>query len=150
MSDEKNPLVHRTVVNIFVRDAQGRVLLLRRYGTETGRGFYAVPGGRMEPTDDSLLHAAARELFEEVGLRVAHEHLHFAGVCERPPMDGRLTTRALQFFFVADVFEGEPVNMEPDKHDALDWFAPDALPEALHPVDRRILEDGFAGKLYVD
>ena len=51
-----------------VRDARGRVLLVRR-ANEPSRGLWSVPGGRIEP-GESAREAAAREVREETGLEV--------------------------------------------------------------------------------
>jgi mutator protein MutT len=52
-----------------VRDAEGRVLLVRR-ANEPSRGLWSLPGGRIEP-GESARDAAAREVREETGLEVA-------------------------------------------------------------------------------
>ncbi|WP_277343374.1 NUDIX domain-containing protein [Nocardioides sp. HDW12B] len=67
-----------------VRDAQGRILLVRR-GTEPGRGLWSVPGGRTEPGETSA-EAAVREVREETGLRIVVERP--AGTVERPGPGG--------------------------------------------------------------
>ena len=67
-----------------VRDAAGRILLVRR-GTEPGRGLWSVPGGRVEP-GESTEQAAVREVGEEAGLRIVVEAL--AGTVERPGPGG--------------------------------------------------------------
>jgi 8-oxo-dGTP diphosphatase len=51
-----------------VRDASGRLLLVRR-ANEPSRGLWSLPGGRVEP-GESATDAAAREVYEETGLRV--------------------------------------------------------------------------------
>lgn len=51
-----------------VRDADGRVLLVRR-ANEPGRGLWSIPGGRVEP-GESAREAAVREVREETGLDV--------------------------------------------------------------------------------
>ena len=52
----------------IVRDASGRVLLVQR-ANEPSRGLWSLPGGRVE-AGESPEEAAAREVFEETGLRV--------------------------------------------------------------------------------
>ena len=51
-----------------IRDGQGRLLLVRR-GHAPSLGLWSVPGGRVEP-GETPEEAAAREVFEETGLRV--------------------------------------------------------------------------------
>lgn len=46
-------------------------LLLQRSLTDSYGGFWENPGGSVEPSDASLLHAVAREVFEETGLHVS-------------------------------------------------------------------------------
>ncbi len=104
----------------------------------------------MEITDQNLHAAAIREMREEVGVELTPENLEFAGVCERPPLDARVTTRAMQFIFIARTWQGEPNNMEPLKHSNLAWFSPKNLPAALHEVDCRIIANNYQPRLYVD
>jgi len=51
-----------------VRDADGRLLLIRR-GHAPSMGLWSLPGGRVEP-EESPVQAAAREVLEETGLQV--------------------------------------------------------------------------------
>jgi 8-oxo-dGTP pyrophosphatase MutT (NUDIX family) len=58
------------------------ILLIRR-AERTGdpwSGHMALPGGRREPGDSSLLDTAVRETWEEVGFQLSHDDL--AGVLE--------------------------------------------------------------------
>lgn len=45
-----------------------RVLLIRRSPNDSWPLHWEIPGGAAEPEDASILHACARELFEEAGL----------------------------------------------------------------------------------
>lgn len=45
---------------------QGDRLLLIQRGNDLGKGFWSLPGGRLEP-DETLLACAYRELLEETG-----------------------------------------------------------------------------------
>ena len=57
---------------------QNKALWMRR-AEEPRRGYWAVPSGFME-LGESLQEAAARELFEETGVRLAPEELVLYGV----------------------------------------------------------------------
>lgn len=55
---------------IFERDGDLHLVFIRRSDhVESHRGQVAFPGGRVDPTDTSLLHTALREAHEEVGIR---------------------------------------------------------------------------------
>lgn len=78
------------------RERGPEVLLIRRAENERDpwSGHMAFPGGRLEPTDPSLMHTAVRETVEEVGLDLdAHGELitrledvptHTTGLIVRP------------------------------------------------------------------
>jgi 8-oxo-dGTP diphosphatase len=53
------------VVGAVLRDAEGRLLLVRKAGTQR----FMLPGGKREPGEDDLA-ALARELAEELGVRL--------------------------------------------------------------------------------
>lgn len=65
------PLVGSPVVDVAVgvlRAPDGRVLLAERRAGKDAAGFWELPGGQVDP-GESAMHAAARELLEEVGVR---------------------------------------------------------------------------------
>lgn len=98
----------------IVRDAQGRVLLVRR-GQEPARGLWSIPGGRVN-ADESWDVAAAREVLEETGIRVADAR--YVGIVERDSGSGATYVIA-DFAFMG---EGEP-HAADDADDAR-WFHP--------------------------
>lgn len=66
------PLVGRPVVDVAVgvlRAPDGRVLLAERKAGKDAAGFWELPGGKVDP-GESAAQAAARELLEELGVRV--------------------------------------------------------------------------------
>lgn len=103
-------------VGAVVRDAQGRLLLVRR-GREPGRGRWSIPGGRVEP-GESDREAVVREVAEETGLRV--EVGRYVGSVRRAaPGGGTYDIRD----FVAEVVSGaEPV--AGDDADEARWVDP--------------------------
>lgn len=100
----------------------GRVLLLRR----SDDGTWALPGGRIEPTDAGPPYAALRELAEETGYR-GHVDL------ERASLDvTRSPTGLVYWTFGGHVPTEFRVRLNPEHTDA-GWFDVRALPRPLHP-----------------
>ena len=100
----------------------GRVLVVRR-ARSPGKGFYSLPGGRVE-FGESLHTALHREVDEETGLRI--EILGLAGWREvLPGAGGGGGGHYLIMSFAARWTAGEPVLN--DEHDDFKWLAPDGL-----------------------
>jgi 8-oxo-dGTP diphosphatase len=95
----------------------GRVLLVRR-ARSPAKGFYSLPGGRVE-FGESLHTALHREVDEETGLRI--EILGLAGWREvLPGASGG--GHYLIMSFAARWTAGEPVLNE--EHDDFKWLSP--------------------------
>ncbi|CAL93757.1 NUDIX hydrolase [Azoarcus olearius] len=117
----------------IVCERGGRVLLMRRAGTGFFDGLYSLPGGHVEE-GESVRAAAVRELREETGLSVDEAALDWLGVVHR-----RSDSNRIDFFLRAAAWMGEPAIREPEKCDAIGWFAPDDLPAAMVPYVRHAL-----------
>ncbi|MDR0565235.1 MAG: NUDIX domain-containing protein [Azoarcus sp.] len=120
-------------------EREGHILLLRRAGTGFFDGLYSLPGGHVEQ-DESLSHAAARELREETGLIVTPDNLLWLGVIHR-----RSDTNRIDFFFRAQHWQGEPTLCEPHKCSHIGWFQRNALPENVVPYIKVALSAGADG-----
>jgi 8-oxo-dGTP diphosphatase len=111
---------------VVLRRQDGQVLLARRAGVSYGAGLWGLPGGHVED-DESLACAAARELGEEVGVRVDPDALEPLGVTRY--VDG--DARGCDFYFVARHWQGDP---EPRVEcDAVRWCDPTVLPDGSLP-----------------
>jgi ADP-ribose pyrophosphatase YjhB (NUDIX family) len=77
------PVTPLLAVDGLVRDAEGRVLLIRRKNPPEG---WAIPGGFVD-VDEDPKDACVREVREETGVEVEVESL--AGVYGRPGRDPR-------------------------------------------------------------
>src|ERR1700735_2139090 len=110
----------------------GKILLVRRAGSPA-RGFYSLPGGRVE-FGESLHAALTREVDEETALKI--EIVGLAGWREVLPGTGG-GGHYLIMSFTARWSSGEPVlNAELDD---FRWLAPDGLSDlkltdGLHEV----------------
>ena len=123
-------------------ERDGRVLLMRRRNTGFADGHYSAVAGHMDG-GESVVAAAAREAREEVGIDVAPADLEVVGVMHCLGEDGR--REYVLFFLVARRWDGQPVNLEPEKCDDLAWFPLGALPASTLPFVRRALERGLRG-----
>jgi ADP-ribose pyrophosphatase YjhB (NUDIX family) len=100
---------------VIFRD--GKVLLVRR-ARSPGKGFYSLPGGRVE-FGESLHAALAREVDEETGLNI--DIVALAGWREVLPSAGG-GGHYLIMSFAARWAGQEPVLN--DEHDDFNWLAP--------------------------
>ena len=98
----------------------GKILLVRR-ARSPAKGFYSLPGGRVEFGE--ALHAALhREVGEETGLKI--EIIDLAAWREVVPGTGG-GGHYLIMSFAARWIGNEPVLN--DEHDDFKWLAPDAI-----------------------
>jgi len=117
----------------------GRLLLVRR-GVPPGKGLWALPAGYVDADEDPR-EAAAREAYEETGLRV-----EVGAVVDVYPSTVTGGHRGASFFlaFEAHVVGGQLAAAD----DALDagFFGPDELPELAFESTRdavaRVLSPG--------
>lgn len=65
----------RNWVNVIPVTSDGEVVLVEQFRHGTGRVTLEIPGGMIDPEDQSPAHAGARELLEETGY-VADELIH--------------------------------------------------------------------------
>ena len=129
-------------VHVFIRDATGRILLVRHV-----EGRWQLPGGAVDP-GETPSETARRECREELGAAV--EPIRLVGVYSGPEHRIRYANGD-DTAWVATVFEGRIVDSEPaapgdDEIDAVGWFLPEDL-DGLEqsPATRSILADLLAG-----
>ena len=142
-----------TVHLLFFRENQ--VLLLRRFNTGFEDGNYSVPAGHLDG-NETVRMAAAREAFEETGVRIDARNITFATVMHRKSDDtllplsgtGAGTGERVDFFVRIQVWEGEPFNVEPEKCDELRWCDMAALPENTIPYVRKAIGNYLEGILF--
>ncbi|PJJ01003.1 ADP-ribose pyrophosphatase YjhB (NUDIX family) [Streptomyces sp. 2333.5] len=132
-----------TVSCVFVcHDGAGRVLLARRSaGARDEPGAWDCGAGALE-FGESFERAVAREVYEEYGVRpLGIEQIGVRNVLRGDPVDSHWVA----VVFAVRVERDEVTIGEPHKFDALDWFAPHALPVPLHSQCGATLELFEAG-----
>lgn len=125
-----------------------KILLLRRANwAPLWPGHWHCPIGKIED-NESPRQTVVRETYEEVGLKV-NPHLGTVVAVKAPHFKNpELVWKDVSLFFVAENFEGEPVNKEPRLHDTMDWFDVYNLPEPIIPVVKFGIEQYIKGEAY--
>ena len=123
------PYELKKISAVCVIENEGKFLFVKRAHTGMADGFYMLPGGHVE-VGESVLHATARELKEELGIEVKEEDLKFMLV--------ESIKTHITFFFRVKKYEGIPHNMEPEKHDEVVFLSSDH--PQIHPFSKRELE----------
>jgi 8-oxo-dGTP diphosphatase len=111
--------------HLILRDPDGKILLMRRTGTDYGEGQYCFPAGHVD-LGETPTQSIVRETAEELGITITPARLAPAGVMFRRSLEPRV-----DFFFTADVWEGTPRICEPHKCTELTWVlrgSPDVVP----------------------
>lgn len=131
----------RYTADVVAVTTDGRVLLIER-GWPPYEGAWALPGGHVDPGETSR-EAAARELEEETGVRVAAADLRQIGVWDEPGRDprGRYVTVA----YLAVVPAGTAAAAGDDAR-AARWWPTAGLPPRLAFDHADILSAALAGQ----
>ncbi len=129
-------LPHRLAVLVDLRDADGRILLLRR-SKSPNLGLCSPIGGKVHVDEgESPAQCAQRETLEEAGIKIELSRFHLAGMIAERGYEGQ--GHWLLFYYrVLGAVELEPFEMREGR---LDWFEPeevDGLP--LPETDRKII-----------
>ncbi|WP_329486678.1 NUDIX hydrolase [Kitasatospora sp. NBC_01246] len=133
----------RIGVGVVVRDASGRILLIRRAPHDALPGLWEYPGGGRDD-GEGVEEGAARELAEETGL--AGLPLEYLRHLDFTNQSGR---RVRQFVFTSTVPDGTPVALSAD-HDDHQWADANSLPptgdgqrEVIEWLTRRLAIPGW-------
>ncbi|WP_328580476.1 NUDIX hydrolase [Streptomyces sp. NBC_00370] len=121
------PHLARPVIDTHVIVRDGDKMLFSQRGGPYGHGRWHMPSGKLDQ-GESLSAGAARELLEETGLTVDPDHLSLVHIVHHHQDN---TIQRIGFFFLATEWNGEPVNREPAKCLALEWFSVHELPHDI-------------------
>ncbi len=114
------------VSTLLIKD--NKAFLLRRFNTGWEDGKYNLPGGHINK-GETAKQASVREIYEETGVKVKLEDLHFYNVSHLVTNSERV-----HFYFYTKNWEGEPTNFEKSKSNHADWFDLGELPENISEV----------------
>ena len=138
-----HPAVTTDIVIFTIRDAQLKLLLIKRKG-EPFKGMWALPGGFLQ-LDESLEEGARRELEEETGLSGVYlEQLYTFGHPERDPRERVITVA----YYALIPSERIHLRAATDA-EAIGWFAMDEMPVLAfdHPKIVNVAHHRLVAKL---
>jgi 8-oxo-dGTP pyrophosphatase MutT (NUDIX family) len=134
----RRPVEVRDAATVVVaRDGDDgiEVVLLRRTSKAVFvPGAHVFPGGAVDPDDgDDFRRTAVREAWEESGLRLDPDHLHYLARWITPPGEPRrFDTR----FFLVAAPEGQTAECDGDETVECGWWRPaDALDAGLTLIE---------------
>jgi 8-oxo-dGTP diphosphatase len=114
-----------------------RVLLIKRCNSDWASERWNFPGGLLEE-HETLLQAAIRETKEETGVTVDQKDFTLVHVLH-VQAGGSNTRTIIGFYFMAEQWDGTPINNEPDKHSDIGWFDVDNFPATATEHARQAL-----------
>lgn len=133
----------KTASYLVLRDGD-QVLLMERKNTGFRDGMYSLVAGHVDE-GENFRQAMIREAKEEVGIEISKEDLETTSVMHRNS-DGNVVY--VDVFFVADDWEGEPTNEEPEKCAELRWFDRNDLPENTIDYVEKVISEMDEGMEY--
>ncbi len=129
-------LPYRIACLCDLRDAHGRILLLRRLKAPN-LGLCSPIGGKLDvASGESPAQCAQREILEEAGVHVPIDRLHLIGLVSEAAFEGK----GHWLMFVYRVLGAVEVEARDMREGRLDWFTDaevDSLP--LPETDRKII-----------
>ena len=126
-----------SAVAAVITDPAGRVLLCQQ---AQGHRWWGLPGGKVQP-DESPLHAAVRDICEEVGASVTLVDL--VGLYQLTSGNNDLHDVHVHVFRAR--LDGE-VTVNSPRICHLSWHDAEDLPAPMTPVTRQALADAVAGR----
>ena len=103
----KKPSLTADICIISKKAKDERILLIRR-GNHPYLGKWALPGGFSEE-GERIEETAARELFEETGIKMAPKELALVGVYSKPGRDPRGWTVSAAYLAIVDMDMVKPI-----------------------------------------
>lgn len=135
MSQERHKIVPASYL-VLIKN--GKILLQRRFNTGYEDGKYSMVAGHVDK-GETFTQCLIREVKEEAGIMLSLDDLKVVHVMHRNSGTEENNER-VDVFFVAEKWDGEIENREPNKCDDLSWFGLDKLPANIIPYVKQAID----------
>jgi len=135
MSQERHKIVPASYL-VLIKN--GKILLQRRFNTGYEDGKYSMVAGHVDK-GETFTQCLIREVKEEAGIMLSSDDLKVVHVMHRNSGTEENNER-VDVFFVAENWDGEIENKEPNKCDDLSWFDLNNLPENIIPYVKQAID----------
>ena len=126
----------RIGIGVFVIK-DGKFLMGQRKNSH-GDGTWSVPGGHLD-FGESIEHGAAREMFEETGIRI--KNLKIVGICN--DLFKKEDKHYVTIWVISEWKSGKEKIKEPDKFIKQGWFNFRNLPKPLFLPWKQLFKSDF-------
>lgn len=152
-------------VGALTFDRTGRILLIQRASSDSIPNLWEIPGGACDDEDPTILHAVARELFEEAGLKATKIGLQ-VGLGQGYTFLTSTKKVVCKFSFLAEVEIGGEVDekgwlkvkLDPEEHQNYVWATREECKAEkvgdlkipfTHPEQKKMVLDAFGAWMSV-
>jgi 8-oxo-dGTP pyrophosphatase MutT (NUDIX family) len=132
----KNERFKIFIAAYLILSKEGEVLLLKRANTGYQDGNYSLIAGHLDGAETAK-QCIMREAQEEAGITLKQADLEVVHVMHRNSPDREY----IDIYLQADNWEGEPLNLEPDKCDELKWYPAESMPDNIIPEVKLALKN---------
>ena len=122
----------------LILQKDGKILLMRRKGSNYFDGWYSLPAGHVE-AGELPLAALVRETKEEIDASINLEDAKLVYTMYRPKHDE--TGERVDLFFSVKKWAGEIKIVEQNKCDDIQWFPLDNLPKNIIPYVKDAIQN---------
>lgn len=126
------------VLSLIIKD--NKVLMILRKN-KPDAGNYNLVGGRMEE-NETVSMAITREIQEEIGLDATNAEIEVVSSIHRVCDDG---WNSIEYVVTVKNLLGEPVNLEPQFCEKLEWIPLDNLPQNITAYARLAINNFLNG-----
>lgn len=135
MSQERQKIVPASYL-VLIKN--GKILLQRRFNTGYEDGKYSMVAGHVDK-GETFTQCLIREVKEEAGIMLSSDDSKVVHVMHRNSGTEENNER-VDVFFVAEKWDGEIENKEPNKCDDLSWFGLNNLPDNIIPYVKQAID----------